>query len=72
MFGYPELTDASKRRIFGQNAARLYGATPVTAACQADPAALDEYRRALAPKQSYGPATYAEARDAMRAHGIAI
>jgi predicted TIM-barrel fold metal-dependent hydrolase len=71
-FGYPELTDVSKRRIFGQNAARLYGAEPVTAACQADPAALDEYRRALAPKQSYGPATYEEARDAMRAHGIAI
>jgi predicted TIM-barrel fold metal-dependent hydrolase len=71
-FGYPELTDAAKRNVFGANAARVYRAEPVTNACRADPAALEEYRSALAPKQSYGPETYAEARAAMREHGITV
>jgi uncharacterized protein len=69
-YGYPELTEETKRRIFGLNAAALYGAEPVTAACRGDRAALEEYRRALPPKRSYGPQSYAEARAAMRAHNI--
>ena len=71
-YGYPELTDAAKRNIFGANAAKVYGAQVVTAACKADPRALEEYRSALAPKKSYGPETYEEARAAMRSHGIAV
>jgi hypothetical protein len=71
-YGYPALTEATKRRVFGLNAAALYGAEPVTAACRADTAALEEYRSALPPKRSYGPESYAEARAAMREHGIAI
>jgi uncharacterized protein len=71
-YGYPALTDTTRRRVFGLNAAKLYGAVPVTAACRADQHALDEYRSALPAKQSYGPQTYDEARDAMRAHGILV
>jgi hypothetical protein len=69
-YGYPALTDELKRRVFGRNAAELYGVEPLTAACRTDAAALEEYRSALPPKQSYGPQTYAEARAVMRAHGI--
>ncbi len=70
-FGYAPLTDEVKRKIFGANAAQLYGVEPVTAMCTADPVALEEYRAALAPKISYGPETVAEARAVMRAHGMA-
>ena len=31
-YGYPELTDAAKRKILGLNSARLYGVTPVEGA----------------------------------------
>jgi predicted TIM-barrel fold metal-dependent hydrolase len=71
-YGYPALTDDTKRKVFGLNAAQLYGVEPETAACRADPAALDEYRSALPPKQSYGPQTYEEARTVMRAHGMRV
>ena len=69
-YGYPELTDTVRRKVFGLNAANLYGAEPVTAACPADPIALEEYRSSLPPKRSYGPETYTEAIAAMREHGI--
>ena len=59
-----------KRKIFGVNAARLYEVEPVTAACTAYQAALEEYRAALAPKVSYGPETVAQARALMQAHGM--
>jgi predicted TIM-barrel fold metal-dependent hydrolase len=71
-YGYPELTDATKRRVFGANAAELYGVEPVADACRADPTALEEYRSALPPKRSYGPQSYEEARGVMREHGIAV
>jgi predicted TIM-barrel fold metal-dependent hydrolase len=71
-YGYPELTDTIRRKVFGRNAAELYGVEPVTAACAADPAALEEYRSALPPARSYGPGTYEEALAAMRDHGIAV
>jgi hypothetical protein len=70
-YGYPALTDELKRKVFGANAASLYNAPPVTARCPADTAALEEYRAALAPKISYGPATRAEALAIMRMHGMA-
>jgi len=69
-YGYPELTDALKRKVFGQNAAALYGVDPVTAKCTANDSALEEYRAALAPKQSYGPGSYAEAAKVIAAHGM--
>jgi predicted TIM-barrel fold metal-dependent hydrolase len=71
-YGYPELTDEMKRQVFGLNAAALYGVDPVLDACRADSVALEEYRSALAPKRSYGPQSYDEARAVMRAHGIAV
>ena len=33
-YGYPELTDAAKRKILGLNSARLYGVTPVEGAAR--------------------------------------
>ena len=71
-YGYPALTDDTKRKVFGLNAAQLYGVEPETTACRADTAALDEYRSALPPKRSYGPQTYEEARTVMRAHGMRV
>ena len=67
---YPALTDDAKRKIFGQNAATLYGAEPVTNTCSADPAALEEYRAALPAKYSAGPTTRADALALMRAHAM--
>ena len=69
-FGYPALTADSKRKIFGANAAALYGADPVTNTCTADPAALEEYRAALPAKFSAGPTTRGEALALMRAHAM--
>jgi predicted TIM-barrel fold metal-dependent hydrolase len=33
-YGYPALTDEVKRKVFGLNAARLYGVDPVAEACK--------------------------------------
>ncbi|MGQ0617432.1 MAG: amidohydrolase family protein [Acidimicrobiia bacterium] len=60
-FGYPALTPEVKAKILGANAARLYGldlASLSGAACQADPAALEEARRDTAlGNRTYGPVT---------------
>ncbi len=70
-FGYPALTDAVKRKIFGQNAARLYGiAAPVTHTCNASADALAQLRAALPDPEVYGPRTIADARQLMHHHGI--
>ncbi|MGQ0823811.1 MAG: amidohydrolase family protein [Actinomycetota bacterium] len=69
-YGYPALTDDARRKIFGQNAAALYGVEPVTNPCEADPVALEEYRAALPAKFSAGPTTRGEALALMRAHGM--
>lgn len=45
-FGYPMLTDEVKRKIFGLNAARLYGVDPVTAACRLQADEVEELRTA--------------------------
>ena len=36
-YGYPELTDTVKRKVFGQNAAALYGVDPVPEKCAPRP-----------------------------------
>ena len=72
-FGYPEMTDAVRRNVFGANAARLYGVkAPATAKCKASPSALAELRAALPPPQVYGPRTMADARAVMRHHFAAV
>jgi hypothetical protein len=71
-YGYPALTETVKRKVLGANAAALYGVEPVAARCTADQAALEDLRAAMAPKRSYGPATAAEARVLMRAHGLRV
>jgi hypothetical protein len=70
--GYPQLTDAARRKIFGLNAADLYGATPVVEACPPDLAALDELRASLPPWRPAGPQTAEQARVLMRAHGLRV
>ena len=46
-YGYPELTGDIKRKVFGLNAARLYGVTDVAAAkCRLDTDEVDQLRQA--------------------------
>ena len=40
LYGYPELTDEIRRKVFGLNAAKLYGIDPDEKRCQIDPMAL--------------------------------
>jgi len=58
-FGYPALTDATKAKIFGQNAARLYGidlAKVAGAACTFSPDDLEKARQETAlGNRTYGP-----------------
>ncbi len=57
-YGYPALTDAVKRKIFGLNAARLHGLDPAAGACRFDRGELEEVRFERGRKnQTYGPAT---------------
>jgi predicted TIM-barrel fold metal-dependent hydrolase len=65
-FGYPALTDERKRKVFGLNAARLFGVDAEATRCALDPdglaAARDEARRVvhdrgLAPWSPRGPVT---------------
>ena len=46
-YGYPALTKATKRRILGLNAARLYGVDPIRSRCDFTPEELEEVRQAL-------------------------
>jgi hypothetical protein len=69
-YGYPELTDDLKRKVLGENAARLYGLSGSDLRCRlADDAvarARDEYpelltmRGAAAPWGPRGPVTRRE------------
>ncbi|MEX2254770.1 MAG: hypothetical protein WEC34_04980, partial [Acidimicrobiia bacterium] len=69
-FGYPALTEEVKRKILGQNAARLYRVDPVTTRCDFTPAELEEVRTALpARPASYGPRTSAAVAAHLRQHG---
>ncbi len=72
-FGYPALTDSIKARIFGKNAAKLYGIKPRERRCQIDADALSQIRteqRQAGVGRShivYGPRT-AEQYARLRAH----
>jgi uncharacterized protein len=69
-YGYPALTKATKRRILGLNAARLYGVDPIRSRCDFTPAELEDVRQALpARPASYGPKTYAAVRAHVEEHG---
>ena len=72
-YGYPALTDDVRRKVFGANAARLYGVTdPATRRCNVSEDRLAELRATLPPPTAWGPRTVAEARTLMRHHGLAI
>lgn len=69
-FGYPALTDATKRKILGANAADLYGIDPITTPCTFTRDELTEVRRALPSRPaSYGPRTAEAALAHVREHG---
>jgi hypothetical protein len=68
-YGYPALTDAVKRKVFGQTSARVYGVDPVVAKCDADADDVESMRNALGPSRTYGPTTAQEVRALVEAHG---
>ncbi len=70
-YGYPAMTDAVRRAVFGQNAARVYGVrAPVTAKCNVSPDDLAKLRAALPAPKAHGPRSTAEAMAHLRAHGV--
>jgi predicted TIM-barrel fold metal-dependent hydrolase len=67
-YGYPELTKRLKRKILGENAARIYGVEPVREPLLFSSEDLAEARRTLPGKfETHGPQTPSEVR-AFRAH----
>jgi predicted TIM-barrel fold metal-dependent hydrolase len=67
-FGYPALTPAIKRKILGENAARIYGLEAITTKLLFSPAELAQIRAELPhPHRTYGPTTSAEVA-AFRSH----
>lgn len=57
-FGYPPLTPEARQRIFGLNAAQVYGLDPSTIRTSALTAARQAYREAPNPSfATYGPST---------------
>lgn len=69
-FGYPPLTDAIKAKVFGLNAAKLFGLDPTSLTCAVDGDELSSARREVAgliaeghldsPWQARGPLTRRE------------
>jgi hypothetical protein len=60
-FGYPELTGEIKAKIFGRNAAALYGVDPGTVRCEFTREELERVRRELPlDNRTFGPTTPAE------------
>ena len=66
--GYPALTDEVKAKIFGVNAARLYGIEPITGTCDLTAEEVEAVRASMPPPRTYGPETYAEAAAMIAAH----
>jgi predicted TIM-barrel fold metal-dependent hydrolase len=67
-FGYPELTKGVKRKILGQNAARLYGIIPIRSHLSFSAEDLEEARRQHpVMMRTWGPRTKSEVRE-FRAH----
>jgi hypothetical protein len=70
-FGYPALTSDMKRKIFGLNAARLYGIEPDARRCNFTRDELQQAREAMpGPNRTYGPETAAQVRSLIAAHGV--
>jgi predicted TIM-barrel fold metal-dependent hydrolase len=82
MYGYPQITDEMKAKIFGLNAARIYNLDPYAARCRVDRSSFALLKRQLdegvgggrwGAKTPLGPRTYEEflahARES-RARGI--
>ncbi len=67
-FGYPELTAAGKRQIFGLNSAAVYGVEPMPV-CRKSTADIEAARRSLPPSIPIGPRSLAELQAHIRAHG---
>ncbi len=66
-FGYPELTDERKRKIFGLNAAKLYGIDPEARRCEVAEGELARMKKIVdgefgerrwALQETFGPKTY--------------
>ncbi|MGQ0824653.1 MAG: amidohydrolase family protein [Actinomycetota bacterium] len=66
--GYPALTDEIKAKIFGLNAAALYGIEPIRGTCDLDPAEIETIRAAMPAAHTYGPTAYADAAAMIAAH----
>jgi uncharacterized protein len=67
-YGYPELTDEIKRKIFGINAAKLYDIDPIAGRCEVNPDEIEAIRASLPPARTYGPETAAQAARHIAAH----
>jgi hypothetical protein len=69
-YGYPALTSEVKRKIFGLNAAGLYGIEPDAVGCNFTREELQQAREAMpGPHRTYGPETAAQVRSLIAAHG---
>jgi predicted TIM-barrel fold metal-dependent hydrolase len=67
-YGYPELTDELKAKIFGLTSAELYGIDVPDSTCEVSAADLEEIRANLPPARAYGPTTVADAAAIIAAH----
>src|SRR5262245_6619387 len=67
-YGYPELTDEIKAKIFGINSSRLYGIEPITGKCNLSPEDVEALRASMPPARPYGPETWAESAAMIAAH----
>ena len=66
--GYPEITDAVRRKVFGLTSADLYGITVPDSTCTVDAAQVEQIRATLPPARTYGPTTWSEAARHIAAH----
>ncbi|GIU84817.1 MAG: hypothetical protein KatS3mg008_1592 [Acidimicrobiales bacterium] len=71
-YGYPALTDEVKRKIFGLNAARLYGVEPRNLECRFSREDLEAARAELAVGRVHGPTSIAEAARLIAVHQARI
>src|SRR5581483_7019927 len=74
MYGYPEITPAQRAKIFGLNAARVYGisAEEVSKHTRADAIARERYAYRERPQphyRTYGPKTRREFLNLLRWNG---
>ncbi len=69
-YGYPALTPNIKRKILGENSARVYKVKPVRNPCEATRGDLEEIRLSLPTgPRTYGPTTVQATRALIAAHG---